>query len=177
MPFEGFEFIRLTTDTDIKPFDCGNADLNGFLFDDAKPYLSELLATTFLLQTKEETVAFFSYLNDKVTHQETGNIDTFHKRIGSLLPFGKDGYKSYPAVKLGRLGVSNSFKGKRIGEQILDFTKASFLDQNKTGCKFITVDAYRESLKFYEKQKFNYLSSQDKKAETRLMYFNLKELQ
>ncbi len=30
------ELIQLTQDYDLKPFDCGDADLNGFLFNDAK---------------------------------------------------------------------------------------------------------------------------------------------
>lgn len=32
------ELIKLTADYPIKPFDCGDSDLNGFLFEDA--YLS-----------------------------------------------------------------------------------------------------------------------------------------
>lgn len=173
MLFKEFKLIRLDSDTNILPFDCGNTDLNGFLFDDAKDYTKQLLATTFIIQSETETVAYFNYLNDKISHAEIGNKDTFLKRISSMLPAGKDGYTSYPAVKIGRLAVSENFKGNGYGREILNFTKALFVDKNRTGCKFITVDAYRESLDFYLKNGFKFLSSRDKKSDTRLMYFNL----
>lgn len=174
MLFKDFKLIRLNSDTNILPFDCGNTDLNGFLFDDAKDYANQLLATTFIIQSDTETVAYFNYLNDKISHSEIGgNKDTFLKRISSLLPVGKDGFTSYPAVKIGRLAVSDNFKGNGYGREILNFTKALFVDNNRTGCKFITVDAYRESLDFYSKNGFRFLSNRDKKSDTRLMYFNL----
>ena len=176
MLFKEFKLIRLNSETDILPFDCGNTDLNGFLFDDAKNYANELLATTFIIQSETETVAYFNYLNDKISHTEIGNKDTFLNRISSLLPSGKDGYTSYPAMKIGRLAVSENFKGKGYGRDILNFTKVLFVDNNRTGCKFITVDAYRESLDFYVKNGFKYLSSRDKKSDTRLMYYNLGSL-
>ncbi|MFX0555730.1 GNAT family N-acetyltransferase [Maribacter sp. CXY002] len=166
----------MSSDTDILPFDCGNTDLNGFLFDDAKNHSQQLLATTFIIQSEKETVAYFNYLNDKISHTEIGNRETFLERISSLLPKGKDGYTSYPAVKIGRLAVSENFKGNGYGRDILNFTKALFVDNNRTGCKFITVDAYRESLDFYIKNGFKYLSSRDKKSDTRLMYFNLEAI-
>lgn len=176
MLFKKFKLIRLNSDINILPFDCGNHDLNGFLFDDAKNYSNELLATTFLIQSDTETIAYFNYLNDKISHTEMGNREKFIERISSLFPIGKNGYTSYPAVKIGRLAVSENFKGNGYGREILNFTKGLFVDENRTGCKFITVDAYRESLKFYEKNGFKYLSSRDKKSDTRLMYYNLKQL-
>ncbi len=177
MPFSDFQLIRLKSDTNILPFDCGDTDLNGFLFDDAKKYLNELLATTFILQDNNKTVAYFNYLNDKISHTDLdNNKEKFIERISSLLPVGKNKFTSYPAVKIGRLAVDNEYKGQNIGKEILNFTKGLFVNNNRTGCKFITVDAYKASLKFYEKNDFIYLSSRDKKSDTRLMYFNLESL-
>lgn len=42
------ELIRLTAEYDMKPFDCGDADLNGFLMDDAKLFFNKKLAHTFI---------------------------------------------------------------------------------------------------------------------------------
>ena len=177
MPFNDFKLIRLTPDTNILPFDCENHDLNGFLFDDAKKYSEELLATTFILHDDINTVAYFNYLNDKISHTDlNNNKEKFLERVSSLLPIGKNTFTSYPAVKIGRLAVHKDYKGNKIGQGILNFTKGLFVDNNRTGCKFITVDAYRESLKFYEKNGFKYLSSSDRKSDTRLMYFNLDAL-
>ena len=41
---------------------------------------------------------------------------------------------------------------------------------------FITVDAYRTSLDFYEKNSFRYLTTKDIDDDTRAMYFDLKAI-
>jgi GNAT superfamily N-acetyltransferase len=76
-------------------------------------------------------------------------------------------------MKIGRLAICKEYKGNKIGTAILDYIKAWFVDNNRTGCKFITVDAYNQSLKFYEKNEFKYLTEEDKNKDTRLMYFDL----
>ena len=85
-------------------------------------------------------------------------------------------FRSYPAMKIGRLGVSNSFKGQKIGTAILDYLKKMFVSNNRTGCKFITVDAYADSLFFYTKNDFDFLTSKDHGQDTRVMYFDLIKL-
>ena len=156
------KLIRLEPDTEILPFDCGDTDLNGFLFDDAKNYSKDLIAVTYLIQENDMTIAYFNYLNDKISHTDLdGSIEKFAARVGIiLLPKEKSHYKSYPAVKIGRLAVHIDYqKGGGYGKKIINFTKGLFTNKNKTGCKFITVDAYRDSLTFYEKMGFKYLSS------------------
>lgn len=178
MEFKDIKLIRLEPETNILPFDCGDTDLNGFLFDDAKNYSKDLIAVTYLIQDNEKTIAYFNYLNDKISHTDLdGSIEKFAARVGILLPKEKSHYKSYPAVKIGRLAVHIDYqKGGGYGKKIINFTKGLFTNKNKTGCKFITVDAYRDSLKFYEKMGFKYLSSRDKKSDTRLMYYNLEAI-
>jgi GNAT superfamily N-acetyltransferase len=96
--------------------------------------------------------------------------------------------RSYPAVLIGRLGVSTKFKKQGIGTELLDFIKLWFIDENnKTGCRFIVVDAYNDEcvLNFYKKNGFvfmfsteeqekNYLKVKtDYKLHTRFLYFDL----
>lgn len=98
---------------------------------------------------------------------------------------------NYPAVLIGRLGVSANYigKGMNIGSQIIDFIKDWFRTKdNKTGCRFIVVDAYNNArtLHFYEKNGFKllYKSEQEEREflelkpteqlETRFMFFDLK---
>lgn len=169
---ENLKLSKLTQDFTIPSFDCGDDDLNDFLINDSKNYSSQLIATTFILHQENKTVAFYSLLNDKISFTDFDSNRKFKKLIQSLLPNNKR-FKSYPAVKIGRLGVHNDFKGTGIGTTILDYIKRSFAFDNKTGCKFITVDAYRQSLKFYEKNGFEYLTESDKNESTRLMRFDL----
>lgn len=98
---------------------------------------------------------------------------------------------NYPAVLIGRLGVASEYRGKglNIGSQILDFIKGWFRSSdNKTGCRFIVVDAYNneETLHFYIKNGFKplYKTEEEERAflelnpeeilETRFMFFDLK---
>jgi hypothetical protein len=70
----------------------------------------------------------------------------------------------------------------------MDFIKSWFIDpNNKTGCRFIVVDAYNEPIpiKYYKQNDFEFLfSTEDQEKEymglmdenqlkTRLMYFDL----
>ncbi len=58
--------VQLQQDTVIKPFESRDKDLNDFLFNDAKNYSVSLLATTYLIEDKNETIAYFSLLNDRI---------------------------------------------------------------------------------------------------------------
>jgi len=68
--FSDCKHTRLSTGTRIKSFDCGDPDLNDFLFNDSRDYLTELYAVTYLFEYGDDTVAFFSVSNDKITYDE-----------------------------------------------------------------------------------------------------------
>ncbi|MBN2035650.1 MAG: GNAT family N-acetyltransferase [Chitinispirillaceae bacterium] len=171
---EECKLLRLTLDTKIKPFDCGDSDLNGFLFDDAHDYLKELFAVTYLWEYGDDTVAFFSVSNDRIVFNEKTISKTEWNRFERKIPNLKRG-KDNPAVKIGRLGVNQKYQNQKIGTELLTYIKHLFLDKNKTGCRFITVDAYNKEpvLSFYEKNGFIHLTENDKDAATKLMYFDL----
>lgn len=46
MDFDKFTFRQLDAGTTIKSFDCGDADLNDFLFSDASNYYNSMMALT-----------------------------------------------------------------------------------------------------------------------------------
>ena len=166
------QFVRLSVDYQIKSFDCQDADLNEFLLKDATKYLQQLLAVSYVIEDEINTIAFFSLLNDKISILDSESKSQWRKLIRDKLPHRKH-FSSYPAVKIGRFGVSLNYKGQGWGTMILDYLKELFISNNRTGCRYITVDAYKESLPFYEKNGFLYLTSLDKNSDTRLMYFDL----
>ena len=47
---------------------------------------------------------------------------------------------------------------------------------NKTGCRFITVDAYADAIPFYLRNGFVPLNDEDIDEPTRLLYFDLNDL-
>ena len=68
----------------------------------------------------------------------------------------------------------NRFRKKRfVNEKRL---KSYFVANNKAGCRFLTVDAYRGAMKFYEKNGFVTMNSDDENSSTRLLYFDLNDI-
>lgn len=182
---------RLEADRDLSAFQCSNEDLNDFLKSDAINYSNKLLGTTYLFvkdvveEGQKDIVCFFTISNDAVNVKlmNNGAIKKLMKKLE--IPSSKR-MKGYPSVKIGRIGVDESYARNGIGSQILDFIKGWFLDdENKTGCRMVTVDAYNEDhvLKFYLANGFDYLLTEEKEAEqmgiakeelrTRMMYFDL----
>ena len=100
----------------------------------------------------------------------------------------------YPAVLVGQLAVSDLFCGHHVGDELLDFIKSWFIDPlNKTGCRYVIVDAvnHPKVFEYYQRNGFKFLFSSDKEEwtflhnkglepttlvepmKTRLMYFDL----
>lgn len=185
-----FELERFTKPEQAIKFDCGVDDLNEFLLEDALNYSENLLTATYLIKTKEtkDTVlAYFSVLNDTLT--DKGKRDWYYifiKVINRIkiwtkwnwlnrkIPYNKR-RKDYPAVKLGRLAVAVDYSGNKLGTEILDWMKDSFKNHNKTGCRFIVVDARNNDrvIKFYEDNDFILLTNADEGDKTRFMFFDL----
>jgi GNAT superfamily N-acetyltransferase len=157
----------------IKPFKSSDNDLNGFLFDDAKNYQKELMAVTYIIEdnTCDKTIAYFSLLNDKITFDAEQR--SIWNKLNRNITNAKR-RKHYPAVKIGRLAISESYAGKGLGKDIIRFIKFMFASGSRTGCRFITVDAYQNAVGFYQKCGFNFISTKDKNDATRLMYYDLK---
>jgi GNAT superfamily N-acetyltransferase len=131
--------IRLSSATEIKPFDCAREDLNEFLRDDAKFYYTELIAVTYLFEHHGKTVAFYSVSNDKIFYDSSQfSTKSSWQKFIDILPYGKH-RKDFPAVKIGRLGVHKKYQSRGIGTQIIDAIKVSFTTENKTGCRQIAV--------------------------------------
>jgi GNAT superfamily N-acetyltransferase len=169
----------------IAEFNCGNDDLNDFFHNDALNYSSELLGKSYcFISEKDNSIACcFTICNDALYVRPLPNSSK--RTVRKNLPFSKY-HKKYPAVLIGRMGVSEKFQHLRLGSQILDFVKFWFLDkENKTGCRFLTVDAYYPAIAFYEKNGFQFLYKNEKdekeqngfsaeeQLRTRSMFFDL----
>ena len=94
-----------------------------------------------------------------------------------MLPRKKQ-YPFLPAVKIARLGVQTPFQNKNIGTLLINMAKEFFLHDNRTGCRFMTIDAYNKPrvINFYKKNGFAFLSKADQNKDIRSMYFDLKRL-
>lgn len=174
------KFIRVKKSETIDVFDCGDADLNDFILHKASLFDRNLLAVSYAFVDEEDygkIYAYCSLANDKIAITDFENKTEFN-RFRKMQGFPNEKrLKSYPAVKLCRLGVMNQAKNKRIGTKVLNYLKTMFITNNRTGCRFITVDAYINAIPFYAKNGFQMLNSDDDEREpTRLMYFDLMDL-
>ena len=167
--------VRLEELDKIKPFNCGDADLNGFLCEDATYYHQQLLANTFVLENEEQTIAYFCLSNDKIS--QTTIAKNLWRKLRKELPHEKH-LGSYPAVKIGRLAVSLQHKGEGLGTDIVSAIKQMLVNNTAiSACRFLTVDAYKDALPFYLKNGFRLLVNNiEDESYTVPMYFDLKEL-
>ena len=173
------------------PFSCKDSDLDEFFSKDAFLYETELLGKTYAwINTSDPSkiLGLVTLANDSVKAQFIAG--SARNRLQRSITNAKRGI-NYPAVLIGRLGVSSKYQGKglNIGSQILDFLKGWFRSfDNKTGCRFIVVDAYNneKTLHFYQKNGFKplYKTEQEERdflklnpedpLETRFIFFDLK---
>ena len=160
-------FVPLTEELASLPFCCGekegDKDLEDFFHHSAMLYARERLGKTY-------------------------------NKVQRTLP-GQKHLRTYPAVLLGRLGVNKKYQGSEyfVGQQVINFIKSWFVEEdNKTGCRFLVVDAYNQErvLRFYERNKFKYLyATEEQEREeqhfpndadsiyTRLMFLDLMHTQ
>ena len=175
---ERYDIHILEPEEKIESFDCGDADLNDFILNDAFLYQKELLATTYVVQDWDtgHTLAFFSLATDKVSMSEFENKTKFNRFRKQRFTNAKR-LKSYPAVKLCRIGVALSARGLHLGSRLLDLIKIMCVKNMKFGCRFLTVDAYIEKIPFYKKNDFNEMTVADEKdTHTRVLIYDLKKL-
>ncbi len=169
------KLVRLTQDYELKEFDCGDFDLNDFLFDDAKHFLEKRIASTFILEDGGKIVAYFCLLNDKISRLEI--TSSRWKEIKDSFPESKR-FRSYPSIKIGRFAVSSAYSGKHIGSELMTTIKVLLSNyQNYSAFRFLTVDAYLSAISFYRSNGFKELTQKDENESTRLMYFDMMEIE
>ena len=117
-------------------FDCGDDDLNEFLLEDSFINIDNSLSKIYLCLYDGKVIAFFSLSADSIKINEKLEI----------------AYRSYPAIKIGRLAVHKDFQRMHIGSILIDWVIGFCLELRKDiGIRFISVDAYNQekTISFY----------------------------
>ncbi len=172
------DIIKLQRNGLVGEFDCGDEVLNSFIKYESMYYHKALLTVSYVVLNKEDNndvIAYFSLANDSISINDFDNKTEFN-RFRKKRFVNEKRLTNYPAAKICRLGVDLKVKGQSVGTFLLDFIKSYFLEDNKAGCRFLTVDAYSESVPFYLKNGFVPISSEDEECRTRLLYFDLNEI-
>jgi len=192
------DFEKMTKEvvTSCHAFSCSkDADIHSFFHGEFDDYSYQLLGKSYCFITKQDNrmVAAFTVANSSI------RVDNIPKpkrnKLNRKIPFSKQ-RSQYPAVLVGQLVVFDDFHGMDIGQEMMDFIKAWFIDPlNKTGCRYIVVDAVNNEkvLQFYLDNGFDFIFASDEEElrymtkeenvknderfrETRLMYFDLMRL-
>ena len=171
-----------------KTFSCGNEDLDEFFHGDFIVYAESLFGKSYCFfngDKTDELICAFTVANASIFTNRLPN--SRKKKVGKEVPFQKRDL-IYPAVLIGRLGIDVNYQHCHVGSELLDFIKAWFLEpDNKTGCRYLIVDAYNEEtpIFFYRKNGFEFIFNSEEQERdyrridgndslnTRLMYYDL----
>ncbi len=146
----------------ISKFVSYEKELVDFLVEDAIDNQKKQMSMTYLwfLKSTKELVAYVTVLADAISLQ--GELKEHFRQQGVL-------YKSLPALKIGRLCVSDEYLGRGIGTLMIEFTLVLAQRISKeVGLRFITTDAKRnqdsrkDSVHFYKKFGFEILRQREK---------------
>jgi GNAT superfamily N-acetyltransferase len=95
-------------------------------------------------------VGYITILNDSII------LKSSEKR--HLFDFNRSVF-TFPALKIGRLGVRHDYQRSGVGRSLLKYAIGVVVRLNhdlNIGCRFVTVDAYPKSVSWYEANGFVY---------------------
>ena len=192
---EQCDFMELTEEVlqQCKGFTCKDEDITEFFAHDYADYAYQLLGKSYCFVKPEtsEIICAFTVANSSVKVDSLPS--NLRNKLNRKIPNAKR-RPQYPAVLVGQLAVSDLFGGHHVGDELLDFIKSWFIDPlNKTGCRYVIVDAvnHQKVFEYYQRNGFKFLFSSDEEEwtflhnngqepttliepmKTRLMYFDL----
>ncbi|GBR75405.1 hypothetical protein NO2_0083 [Candidatus Termititenax persephonae] len=151
----------------VAQFDCGDSDLNIFFRVNAKDNEDELVSKTYFLTEVNKDIPLAAFCLSNAEIRTVADIEL------AISPQSQ--YGTYPAVRIGRFATHKDYRKKHLGTVTMDLIKTWFTNFNKTGCRFIVLDARKteEAQKFYNYNGFEDYPKQENKN-TVLKYFDLK---
>ena len=167
---EQCDFMELTEEVlqQCKGFTCKDEDITEFFTQDYADYAYQLLGKSYCLVKPDtsEIVCAFTVANSSVKVDSLPS--NLRNKLNRKIPNAKR-RPQYPAVLVGQLAVSDLFSGHHVGDELLDFIKSWFIDPlNKTGCRYVIVDAvnHPKVFEYYQRNGFKFLFSSDKEEWT-----------
>lgn len=176
---------RLSEDNrkDLSSFSCGESEeyleLNKFIQSD-NLYLCDKYHyySVYVIRLKSDNrlVGIFTLANDCIVLASKEDEEDLKEEVSYSVA---DEYSeiwnnqtSYPAINIGHLAIDSDYQEKHIGSIVVDIILGFYMEYDKTGCQFITVDSLNNERtnKFYQGRGFNNLTNSDMYKPTRRMY-------
>jgi predicted GNAT family N-acyltransferase len=148
-----FAIEPLNKKHDRNSFSCGVAALDNYLKKQASQDADKHVAACFILTPDGTTVAGFYTLSQYCVELAAALPESFTRKLPK--------YPEVPATLLGRLAVSERYKGQNLGEfLLLDALNRSWTLSHEIASAAVVVDAKNESVhRFYERYGFMSLPS------------------
>lgn len=132
-------------------FSCGKPHIDKFLTELAVDYQVDLLAHTWLVfhDDRPDLVGYFTLSNDSVQLSDPEQYDLGLRGDGVL--------RSFPAVKIGRLAVSNGLQEQGVGTAVMRLALEKIVEgAPSSAARMVVVDADNDPkvIRFYSKQGF-----------------------
>ena len=192
---EQCDFMELTEEVlqQCKGFTCKDEDITEFFTQDYADYAYQLLGKSYCFVKPDTSEIVCAFTVAKSSVKVDSLPSNLRNKLNRKIPNAKR-RPQYPAVLVGQLAVSDLFSRHHVGDELLDFIKSWFIDPlNKTGCRYVIVDAvnHPKVFEYCQRNGFKFLFSSDKEEwtflhnkglepatpvepmKTRLMYFDL----
>ena len=130
------------------------APLKAFLAKQAHKYEAQSLARTYAAFNGPKVVGYITLTCGEVVSGDNGL---------QLVDDVEYPYHHYPALKIARLAVDRRMRGQDLGRFFVQLAigQAKNIICPAVGCRFVTVDAKRQSVDFYRKCGFTMLDTDE----------------
>jgi GNAT superfamily N-acetyltransferase len=169
--FEGFTLRQICPEDDTNKFSLGNSvhtPLKIFLKKNALDFHQYGIAKTYVLINQNlspsRILAYITLMSSEIVL----NINDRPRETSAMAR-----YEAFPAVKIARLAVDKTIQGKGWGRIILDWciNHIRLAIMPYIGCRFLVVDSKPDAIKFYEKEGFVLINSEQNKSNQVMVMF------
>ena len=164
------EFRELNEDVlrECGGFLCKDRDITEFFTREYADYAYQLLGKSycFVEQDKHRIVGAFTVANSSIRADLLPNS---RRNSSTVTSPTRNAVPNILRCWWGQLAVSDGYMGQHIGDEILDAIKSWFIEPlNKTGCRYIVVDALNNPkiFDFYQRNGFKFLFSTEEEEWT-----------
>jgi GNAT superfamily N-acetyltransferase len=155
---------RLTLRDDVGNFDCGDRDLNEYIWLQALDEQNARAGIVYLAWQNQDLVGFVSLAMSSL---QVELVDGQHRP-------GSTPYTYFPALMIGRLAIDLRCQRSGLGTNLCRFAIAKAMELREVvGCQFVIVNAKQASIPFYLKNGFQLGLNQPKDRHEPFMYFKL----
>lgn len=135
---------------DRKRFDCGDADLNGWLKETARQHKEKGVSSTFVSVADETSAEILGFYAISLAELANSNLPAqYAKRLPVRVP----------VFRLGRLATASGHQGKGIGEFMLfDAIDRATRISGEVGGIGLVVNAKHSAVDFYQRYGFEQMA-------------------